>query len=162
MKFLEKLAPNEASRFYITGIILSVVALFIMTGVVFLMLVANKLNIIMSQPAGDTYTYFMVVMDRILAVLTVFVVIPMTIFQISAKNKFKIDETVSFIAVGILIAFICTFLSGEYFFFKKYSEGKLNNSKMFCGDMIEKKIFNQIIISRGSTPPQTCVIPSDK
>lgn len=154
MKFINDLNPNEASRFYIVGIIVAVVALFLITGVVFLMLVANKFNIIMSQPAGDTYTYFIAIMDRILAILAVFVVLPLTLYQICSKNKSKIDNIISLVALLILFAFVGVFFSGEYFFFKKYSEGKLNNSKLFCEKMIEMKVFNRILIMQNVQLPK--------
>ena len=64
MKFLGKLNPNEESKLYVTGTIFTIVALFILTGVVFLLLIANKLDIVMSQPADETYTYFISILSR--------------------------------------------------------------------------------------------------
>lgn len=162
MKFLDKLNISNESKIYLTGIITAVIVLFLVTAVVFLALISDKLDIVMTQSAGITYTYFIQVMDRILAILTVFVVFPLTIIQFSPKTKSKVDETVSFSAVIILIAMIATFFGGEYHFFQKYKDGKLSQSKMFCNQSAEIRTFNAILKKQGEDIPLMCVDENSK
>lgn len=162
MKFLEKINLNSESKIYLSGTIISIITLFIVTAVVFLLLVANKLNIVMSQPAGETYTYFISITDRILAVLTIFVMLPLTVYQLLSKSHSKIDETISFVAVILLLVLFITFFGGEYYYMKKYQNGELSYSKMFCNPTIETKIFDQIIIKKGETPPVMCIPPNQR
>lgn len=162
MKFLEKLNPNSNSKLYIMGMIFTVVALFILTGVVFLLLIANKLDIVMSQPAGETYTYFISIMDRICGLLIIFVIFPITVYQIATKNKLEIDKTISIVAILILLVFITAFFGGENYYFKKYTDGELKYSKLFCEPTIETKIFDKLIAKNGNFPPQMCQIRPKK
>lgn len=156
MKFLEKLNPNSNSKLYITGTFFTVVALFILTGVVFLLLIANKLDIVMSQPAVETYTYFISIMDRICGILTILVIFPITVYQIMSKNKFEVDKTISIVAIAILLGFIIAFFGGENYYFKKYADGELKYSKLFCKPTIETKIFDKLITKNGNFLPQMC------
>ena len=156
MKFLEKLNPNEESKFYVTGTIFTIVALFVLTGVVFLLLIANKLDIVMSQPADETYTYFISIMDKILGILTLLVILPLSIYQFFSKNKQDIDKTISFVAVGIILIFVVGFLGGQHYYFKKYAEGELQYSKLFCKSSFETKMFDKVIEKQGKFPPQMC------
>ena len=156
MKFLEKLNPNEESKIYVTGTIFTIVALFVLTGVVFLSLIANRLDIVMSQPADETYTYFIMVMDRLLGILTLFVIIPLTIYQFLSKNKQEIDKTISIVASVIVLTFIVGFFGGQHYYFKKYADGELQYSKLFCKQTAETKFFDKILEKQGKFPPQMC------
>lgn len=162
MKFLEKFNINSESKSYIFGLIFSVVALFVVTGVIFLGLVANRLDIIMTQPAKETYTYFIALMDRILAILTIFAIIPITCYQVFSKSKSKIDKGVTLVASIILIAIIITFFGGEYYYLKKYQSGELSYSGMFCQPTVETKVFDKIIIHKGKQPPVMCIPPNQR
>ena len=156
MKFLEKLNPNEESKFYVTGTIFTIIALLILTGVVFLLLIANKLDIVMTQPADETYTYFISIMDKILGLLTLVVILPLSLYQLFSKNKQEIDKTISFIAVGIILVFVAGFFGGQHYYFKKYADGELQYSKLFCKPSFETKMFDKIIEKQGKFPPQMC------
>ena len=156
MKFLEKLNPNEESKFYVTGTIFTIIALFVLTGVVFLSLIANRLDIVMSQPASETYTYFIMIMDRFLGFLTILVIIPLSIYQFLSKDKQEIDKTISFVAIGIILIFVIGYFGGQHYYFKKYSEGELQYSKLFCKPSFETKIFDKMIEKQGKFPPQMC------
>ena len=156
MKFLEKLNPNEESKIYATGTIFTVVALFVLTGVVFLSLIANRLDIVMSQPADETYTYFIMIMDRLLGLLTLLVIIPLTLYQLFSKNKQEIDKTITLIASIIVLTFIVGFFSGQHYYFKKYSNGELQYSKLFCKQTFETKMFDKVIEKQGKFPPKMC------
>ena len=156
MKFLGKLNPNEESKLYVTGTIFTIVALFILTGVVFLLLIANKLDIVMSQPADETYTYFISIMDKILGILTLLVILPLSIYQFLSKNKQEIDKTISFVAIGIILIFVVGFFGGQHYYFKKYAEGELQYSKLFCKSSFETKMFDKVIEKQGKFPPQMC------
>lgn len=156
MKFLEKLNPNEASKVYVTGTIFSIVALFVLTGVIFLLLIANKLDIVMTQPADETYTYFIAVMDRIIGLIGVFVILPLTLNQLFSKNKQEIDKTISAVASVIILLLLVAFLGGQHYYFKKYSEGEIQYSKLFCNQSFERKIFDKVIEKGGKFPPQMC------
>lgn|SRR5574344_2879778 len=156
MKFLEKF--NSESKTYVLGMIITIISLFVVTAVVFLALVSNELDIVMTQPAGDTYTYFMAVMDRILAI-SLFVVIPLTVYLLKSKNKSRLDKIISLFSGIILLALIITFFGNQYFYMKKYQNGDLSHSKMFCQPTVETKIFDQIIIWKNGVPPTMCVPP---
>lgn len=162
MKFLEKINVNSESKAYIAGTIFTIAALFLITAVIFLVLIANKLDIVMTQAAGDTYTYFISIMYRILAVLSVIIIIPLTIYQLKSKNKSKIDETVSITASILVLALIVTFFGGEYYYLKKYKDGELSYSKMFCNPTIETRIFDRIIEHEQGIPPTMCLPPNKK
>ena len=157
MKFLEKLSPNEESKIYVTGTIFTIVALFVLTGVVFLSLIANRLDIVMSQPADETYTYFIMVMDRLLGILTLFVIIPLTIYQFLSKNKQEIDKTISIVASVIVLTFIVGFFGGQHYYFKKYADGELQYSKLFCKQTAETKFFDKILEKQGKFAPSMCL-----
>lgn len=156
MKFIENINVNSESKIYLSGILFSVIALFIITGIVFLVLIAGKLDIVMTQPADETYTYFIMIMDRIIFLLSILVIIPLTIYQITAKNKSQIDTTVSISAITIILLLLVAFFGGEYYYLKKYKTGDLSYSKMFCSQTIETKIFDSIITGNGETPPLMC------
>lgn len=162
MKFLEKININSESKIYLTGAIFSVIALFLVTGIIFLVLIAGKLDIVMTQPADETYTYFIMIMDRIIAFITIFIILPLTCYQIFAKNKSQVDTTVSMISVGIVLILLVAFFGGEYYFLKKYRTGDLNYSKMFCSKTIETRVFDRIITTQGDTPPVTCQTRPEK
>ena len=136
---------NSESKIYLTGIIITVIALFIITAVIFLFMISNKVDIVMTQSASITYTYFIKIADRILAVLLIFAILPITIYQLLSKNKTNTDKTISLIATFLLVIFTSIFFYGEYYFMKKYSTGELNTSKMFSTPSIETKIFDKII-----------------
>lgn len=156
MKFLEKININSESKTYITGAIFFVITLFLLTAVVFLVLISDKLDIVMTQPAGETYTYFIAIMDRILAVLSVCMMIPLTIYQIASKQKSKIDHTVSYIAGCLLVVIAAAFIGGEVYYFKKYNAGELSYSKMFCKPTVETKIFDSILQKQNKHSPKMC------
>ena len=42
------------------------------------------------------------IMNKILGILTLLVILPLSIYQFLSKNKQEIDKTISFIAVGII------------------------------------------------------------
>lgn len=157
MKFLEKINVNSESKIYITGAIFFVITLFLLTAVVFLVLISGKLNIVMTQPAGETYTYFIAIMDRILAILSVCLIFPLTVYQILTKQKSKLDLMVSGIAGGILIIIFTAFIGGEIYYFKKYSAGELSYSKLFCKPTLETKIFDLILEKQNKSFPRMCL-----
>lgn len=143
MKILDNL--NSQSKTSITGIIFSIIALFIVTAVAFLFLISDKLDIVMTQAAGITYTYFIQIADRILALLIIFVILPLTIYQLLSKNKSKIDKSISIFSILLLVLFVGIFFGGQYHFLQKYLDGELKGSKMFAAPTIETKIFDKII-----------------
>ena len=65
-------------------------------------------------------TYFIKIADRILAVLLIFAILPITIYQLLSKNKTNTDKTISLIATFLLVIFTSIFFYGEYYFMKKY------------------------------------------
>lgn len=162
MKILDKININQESKIYIAGAIYSIFALFIITAVIFIALIADKLDIVMSQPAKETYTYFISIIDRVLAFITIVLIIPISVYQLISKNKSKLDKSISIIVSFILIAFISIFFGGEYYFLKKYKDGELSYSKMFCKPTIETKIFDIIIKQNGEIPPTMCISPSQR
>lgn len=146
---MKKINLNPASSTYVTGIILAVVTVFILSGVIFLLLVSNRLDIVMSSPSAVTYTYFMMIMDRIIAGVFVLWVLPLTIYQWSAAaksaDKTRADKAVSLISVLVLLIAGVIFLSGEMHFFEKYKEGQLYGTGLFAAPTIETRIFNRIL-----------------
>ncbi len=157
MKFLEKINVNSESKTYISGTIFFVIALFVITAVIFLALISDKLDLIMTQPAGETYTYFISIMDRILAILTLCVMLPLTIYQNIAQQKSKFDKSISIISLLFLLFLVISFFSGEYYYLKKYQDGELSYSKMFCKPTVETKIFDSILKQKGLVPPEMCL-----
>lgn len=157
MKFLEKINVNSESKTYISGAIFFIIALFVVTAVTFLALISDKLDIVMTQPARETYTYFISIMDRILAILTLCVMLPLTIYQNTAQQKSKMDKSISVISLLFLLFLVMSFFSGEYYYLKKYQNGELSYSKMFCKPTIETKIFDNIIKQKGLIPPEMCL-----
>ena len=145
MKFLENLQITEASKIYLTGVIFSIIALFVITAVVFLWLFFDKINIIMSQPSNETYAYFLLIMGRILALITVFMIIPLGIYQIISKNKSKTDVIISALAGAILTIFIFVFFGGQMYVYQKYSSGELSNSKLFENPILETRIYDSFM-----------------
>lgn len=143
MKILDNL--NLQSKTYITGMFFIIITLFILTAVIFLFLISDKLDIVMTQPAGITYTYFIQITDRILALLIVFAILPITVYQLFSKNKSKVDTSLSIFSIILLIGLIGVFFCGQYHFMQKYRDGELNGSKMFSAPTIETKIFDKII-----------------
>ena len=152
MKFLEDINLNQASKVCISGIIYTIVVMFVLMAVVFLWILATKLPIVMSQPAGETYTYFVSIADRILLFVIMFVIVPLIGYQISSKDKSESDTIVSASSVAIAVIMLVVFFGGEMYYFKKYSNGELSYSQMFCNSTIETKIFDSFII-----PPQMCL-----
>jgi hypothetical protein len=145
MKFLEKLNPNNESKVYITGVISTVVTLFVVTAVVFLYILSTKLSIIMSQSAKESFTYFVAIMDRILAFVTLFGFLPLSFYQIFSKNKNKFDKIISLFSVILLVALFGVFIGGECHYFQKYKMGDLNNSQLFPTKTFEMTIFDKFI-----------------
>ena len=152
MKKLNDININQASKVCIMGIIYTIVFLFVLMAVVFLWILATQLPIVMSQPAGETYTYFVSIVDRILLGVIVFCIIPLLAYQIVSKEKSEKDVFVTIGAASILLIMLMAFAGGEMYYFKKYSNGELSYSKMFCNSTIETKIFDNFII-----PPQMCL-----
>lgn len=157
MKIIDKLNINQESRIYLTGASFTIIAMFIVMAVLFLWIISNNLNIIMTQPGDETYTYFISIMDRVLAFTTILIIIPLSIYQIFAKNKSQVDRTVSLTAFILIFVLCIIFFGGEYFYFNKYSEGELSYSKMFCTPTIETKTFDKIILKNSAQIPQMCV-----
>lgn len=145
MKFIENLQINEASRFYISGIIFSIIALFVIIAVVFLWLFFDKIAIIMNQPSDLTYAYFLLITGRILAVAIVLMVIPLSIYQLFSKNKSKPDVIISIISLIILTVMITVFMGGQLYIYNKHTSGELSNSKLFEHQTIETNIYNNIM-----------------
>ncbi len=157
MKFLDDINLNQASKVCISGIIYTVVVMFVLMAVVFLWILATKLPIVMSQPSGETYTYFVSIMDRILLFVIVFAIVPIIGYQVFSKDKSNADTIVSLVSVVVAVVMIVVFAGGEMYYFKKYSNGELSYSQMFCSETIETKIFNTIVI-----PPQMCLPPNQR
>jgi len=156
MKFLDKLNLSLESRIYVIGTIFISIAMFIVMAVLFLVIIANNLNIIMSQPAGETYAYIIFVMYRIFAFVIIFGIIPFSIYQFSTKNKSKTDKTISIIASFVLTVVLFIFIGGEFYCFNKYSSGGLSYSKLFCKPTLETKLFDKYLIKTGAPIPELC------
>ena len=157
MKFLDNININQESKICLAGIIYSIVAMFIMMAVVFLWMISTNLPVIMSQPSGETYTYFVSIMDRILLFVIVFVIIPLVGYQAFSKGKSNPDTIVSIVSFTIAVIMIVVFAGGEMYYFKKYSNGELSYSQMFCKHTVEMKLFDNFVI-----PPQMCLPPNQR
>lgn len=145
MRILENLQITEESKIYLSGVIFSILALFIITAVVFLWLFFDKINIIMNQPSNETYAYFLLIVGRILAVITVLMIIPLGIYQIFSKQKSKTDTIISVVAAVLPVIFILVFLGEQIYVYQKYSSGELSKSKLFENKMIETSIYDKLI-----------------
>jgi tetrahydromethanopterin S-methyltransferase subunit E len=145
MKFLEKLNPNSETKVYVVGAISTVITLFVVTAVVFLYILSSKLSIIMSQSAKESFTYFVAIMDRILALVTLFGFLPISFYQIFSKNKNKFDRLVTTFSVVLLVVLFGVFVGGECHYFQKYKLGELNNSQLFQTKTFEMTIFDKFI-----------------
>jgi len=144
MKFLDKLDIKQETKTYIAGVIFFIITLFILLSVSFILLATDKLDVLFSQRAEVVCTYFISIMDRILFVMMVLWLLPVTIMQLAAKNKSKTDKITSINAIIILIVLISVFVGGEYHFYKIYKSGGLSNSKLFSRPTVEMKIFDKI------------------
>ena len=144
MKFLEKLDIKQETKTYIAGVIFFVITLFILSSVSFIWIATDKLDILFSQKAEVVCTYFASIMDRILFVMIILWLLPITIMQFAAKNKSKTDKITLLEAVLILIALLTIFAGGEYHFYKIYKSGELTNSELFSKPTLEMKIFDKI------------------
>ncbi len=143
---MKKIEFNSATSAYLTGILITIVAIFIISGVFFLVLLANKLDTVMSSPSAITYTYFMMIMDRVILFAFIFAVLPLSFYQwFSKDSKLGTDKIVSVVSVFVIFAFILTFVSGELHFLDKYKEGKLEHSKLFSSHQIEMQIFDKML-----------------
>ena len=146
---------NKKSKIYLTGLLASFILLFLLTAVIFLWVAADKLDILFSQKPGITYTYFMSIMDGVLAGLGIFVLLPLTVYQIFEKEKSHVDRGISIFSVIILLIFTGIFFAGEYHFFQKYKDGELSNSVMFCSKK-EFYVFDKILTKNGENIPLKC------
>ena len=68
----------------------------------------------------------------------------------------EIDKTISAVASVIILLLLVAFLGGQHYYFKKYSEGEIQYSKLFCNQSFERKIFDKVIEKGGKFPPQMC------
>lgn len=145
---MKKIDINSASATYISGMILAVVTIFILSGVIFLLLVSNRLDIVMSSPSAVTYTYFMMIMDRILLFAFLFGVLPLSIYQwvsvSKSETKTHADKGVTALSIIILLVYIIVFISGELHFLDKYKDGSLFDSGLFKFPTVETQIFDKI------------------
>lgn len=149
---MKKINFNSATSVYITGILITVAAIFIISGVFFLVLLANKLDTVMSSPSAITYTYFIMIMDRVILFAFIFAILPLSFYQWCTKDsKSPSDKLVSTISIFVIFAFIFTFISGELHFLDKYKEGKLENSKLFSTHQIEMQIFDKMLNNSANT-----------
>ena len=157
MKIFDNINLNQESKICLSGIIYIFATIFVLMAVVFLWILATKLPIVMSQPSGETYTYFISIIDRILLFWGLFVVFPLTLYQVLSKNKSNTDIVVSIIAASIFLIILLVFVGGEMYYFKKYSKGELSYSQMFCKHTVEMKLFDNFVI-----PPQMCLPPTQR
>jgi len=139
---MKKISLNSASKIYINGIIASVITIFIVTGVVFLLVVSNKLDIVMNSEPGVTYTYFVMIMDRIIALAIILAVLPLSIYQWISKDKTARDRVVCAISVIIFALCCMVLICGEMRFYDKYQSGGLNGTQLFSEPVIEMKIMD--------------------
>lgn len=145
---MKNLNLNSVSSAYITGILITIIAIFVISGVFFLLLLANKLDTVMNSPSAITYTYFMMIMDRVILIALVFAIFPLSMYQwLSKLQKSSSDKVVSIISLFVIFAFIFTLISGELHFLNKYKEGSLANSKLFSSKQIEMQVFDKILNS---------------
>jgi len=145
---MKKIDISSASAAYISGMILAAVTIFILSGVIFLLLIANRLDIVMSSPSAVTYTYFMMIMDRILLFGFLFWVLPVSIYQwtsvAKSENKTHADKGVTALSIIILLVYIVIFISGELHFLDKYKDGSLFDAGLFNLPTVETQIFDKI------------------
>jgi len=142
---MKKFNLSTASKTYLTGIFVTVLTLFIISGVIFLLLISNKLDIVMNSKPSDTYTYFIMIMDRILFILTFCAVLPLSIYLWFSKEKTSVDKIICGLSFFIILTFIISFFGGEMRFYNKYTKGELVNSKLFTQQTIEMKFFDKYI-----------------
>ncbi len=156
MKFLQNMKINAESKMYITETIFNICALFIISAVCFLVMVTKNIDYVMAQNAKITYNYFILIMDRILAIISVVGIIPSTIYQIVSKNKSHIDKIISLWAILVIFVILLILSAGQYNIYKAYKNGDLNNSKMFCSQKIEYEIYNSILRQQNEKIPNIC------
>jgi len=147
------------SKTYLNGILFIAVTILILTAVCSLVIVANNLGVVMMQKAKITYTYFIMIMDRILLFSLILGILPLTVIQLISKNKTREDKTLSMLAAVLFVIAFATFANGQYYFYKTYKSGDLSTSGMFCEKLPEIELFNKIIIRSGNHPPQMCLPP---
>ena len=156
MQFFKNYTLSEKSKLYLVVVIFSVVALCVFTAVTFLWILATKLDVIMTQKAGITYTYFLLIMDRILALWFILIFIPFFVYQLCSKGKNKSDKFISFSSVLVFFIFVIILFSGYYHYFKSYKNNELSNSDLFCKQRVEYVIFDKIIKFSGNRPVKMC------
>jgi hypothetical protein len=144
MKIFDKLNLNIETKTYLSGIIFGLIGLFIICAVIFLFILATKLDIVMTTPADETYTYFIAMVDRVLALITLCGILPLTLYQLFSKGKNKTDMMISVVGIVILLAMVTAFFGGEIYFYNKYKNGELNNAKIFNTQTVEMQIFDKI------------------
>lgn len=157
MEFSGKLKLNSKSKLYLTGFGICVLVLFIIVALVFWAVIKNY----GSQSPQETYSYFLMMVDRWLFILILLGFLPLSVYQWTIKNKSAGDTVVS-IAAGILLAgVLIVFCSGQSYFMQKYKSGELSHSEIFCKPSVETFVFDTIIRFQGETPPAMC-LPSEK
>ena len=142
MKFLNSIS-NE-SKIYIYGIIFSILGVLVISSVIFMFLIANRLDTVVSQNTKITYTYFIFIMNRILLLITTFFIIPLSVYQYKFRRT-KADKITGLFSILLILISICTIFLGEYNFFHTYKNGELQNSPMFSKPTLETKIFDRIL-----------------
>jgi len=147
---------SEKSKLYLWGFWILILTLFVIVAIVFWSIVHNYGN----QSPQETYSYFLMLVDRWLFFLIVFGFLPLTVFQWTTKDKTTGDWFVGVFSGIMLCLVFLVFFSGESYFMQKYNEGELSSSNMFCKSTIETRVFDTILRFQGSTPPVMCV-PSD-
>jgi len=135
---------NSASKLYINGITAAIITLLIITGIVFLLVLANRLDIVMNSKPAITYTYFVMIMDRIIAFVFILSVIPLSVFQWFSKDKMPADKIISGFSVLLILVFCSVLLFGECHFYDKYKNGELDGAVLFASPVFEMKIFDRI------------------
>lgn len=144
---------SDKSKLYMWGFWICILAMFVVVALVFWSVVKGYGN----QSPQETYSYFLMIVDRWLLFLIVLGILPLTIFQWRTQNKSTGDWTISVIAGFLLIGILFVFFSGESYFMQKYQQGELSSSKTFCKPTIETRVFDTILRFQGSTPPVMCV-----
>ena len=136
---------NQETRTYILGLLISIVVLFVLCAVIFLIVAAKHTDIILTQSPEITCTYFISIIDRILLFLILFSIIPLTVYQILSKNKTSSDCFFSIISGVLLLIMIVVLFGGEYHYFKSYKSGLLQSSQMFSKPTLETKLFDKLL-----------------
>lgn len=136
---------KDATKIYFTGLAIFIILLFLLTGVIFLWICADKLDIIFNQKIELTCTYFVSILDRVLLVLLAVLLFPLTLYQILTKNETAADKIINYLSVCIFTIFCLVFIGGEYHYFNLYKSGSLKNSPMFSKQTIETKVFDLIL-----------------